>query len=84
MTRFRALLRLVIRVRSEPPNGDWPERVKWEVIDAFDPIEQFAWKEQFGAWEMDVSGAYPLKRSLRSLDFDTYKLAEYWPKGVDK
>ena len=76
MTRFRALLRLVIRVQSTPPNGDWPRQVKWTVIEAFDPVECFAWGDRFGSWEGDYS--------VRSLDLDTYRLVEYWPKGVDK
>ena len=74
--RFRALLRLVIRPQGPPRNDNWPELVRWTVIQAFDPVECFAWGEHFGAWEGDYA--------VRSLDFDTYRLVQYCPKGVDK
>lgn len=77
MTRFRALLRLVIRPQSPPQNGNWPQLVKWEVIQAFDPIECFAWGDLFGSWENGTASSKGT--AVRSLDFDTYRLVEYHP-----
>ena len=62
--KWRAQLRLKMMFPSIQREGEGWTDMKWEVIQAFDPIEQFAWKEEFGSWEQG--------RSIRSLDFDTY------------
>lgn len=74
--KFRAKL----RIESRLPNmrakvGMFHTNLRWEIIQAFDPIEQFAWGHRFGEW--DVSG-----HQVRSLDWDTYEDWQVWGPGV--
>lgn len=48
--------------------------LRWEIIQAFDAIEQIAWRRRFGDWEKG--------RSVRSLDWDTYEEWQVWGPGV--
>jgi hypothetical protein len=65
--KWRARLRLERRLPRTTS-------MRWETIVDFEPLEQIAWRRDFGGWEDGVS--------IRSLDFDTYEDWQIWGPHV--
>jgi hypothetical protein len=69
---WRARLRLTLGVPHVNVTGTTGKLndLRWQIIQLFDPIEQAAWGERFGGFD------WLTRRTVRSLDWDTYQEVE--------